>query len=61
MKPKEVKKQASIACQIQAQTSYFMSTLNGHIKDKDQESTLFWQQRAAHWSLVDRMLRGLPH
>ena len=43
-----------VACQTMAATAYFMSTLNSHVKDKQVENTVWWQDRSAYWSGVAR-------
>ena len=55
--PKNVlRNEAVVACQTMAATAYFMSTVNGHINDKNQKDTIWWQERSAHWSSIARRL-----
>jgi hypothetical protein len=58
MRPGDIH-QAAVACQMAAAIAHFMSTMNGHIKDRRQSDTVWWQDRAAHWSGVARCLMAI--
>jgi hypothetical protein len=49
---KELLEQAAIACQTLVEVAYYMTNVNGGVKDKDVESTVYWQERQSHWRRV---------
>ena len=45
----EAMKQGAIACQHLAYVAHYMANVNGGVNNKDVASTVYWQEKQAHW------------